>query len=132
MNKMIVLAFLLVMSVPSAFATVGDVKIISPINGATVDSDAQFHVVFIAKFDSTGDHVHLYVDGKGHETLRNRAISRTVDTYNDGKWQEVSREIDGKKALGPLAPGKHRLCVGVVDSSHKPTGLEKCISIVSK
>ncbi len=132
MKKMIALAFLLVVLVPSAFATVGEVKIVSPADGATVDPDAQFHVVFMAKFDSTGDHVHLYVDGKGHETLRNRAISRTVDTYSGGKWTEVSREINGRKALGPLAPGKHRLCVGVVDSSHKPTGLEKCISIIAK
>ncbi len=132
MRRMIALVFLLVSLVPSAFASVGEVRIISPANGASVDSDAQFHVVFMAKFDGTGDHVHLYVDGKGHETLRNRAISRTVDTYSGGKWKEVSREIDGRKAMGPLAPGKHRLCIGVVDSSHKPTGLEKCINVVSK
>lgn len=115
----------------NAFATEGDVGIISPSDGAKVESASPIHVIYFATFDNTGDHVHLYLDGQGYETLRNLTVSRTVDSYSDDKWHVVSRELNGRKAIGPLAPGKHEICIMVVDKEHQPTGLEKCIDVVS-
>ncbi|HQT25791.1 MAG TPA: hypothetical protein PLK99_04240 [Burkholderiales bacterium] len=116
---------------PAAYATQGEVRIIAPDDGAKVGSASPIHVIYMATFDNTGDHVHLYLDGQGHETLRNRTISRTVDIYSDGKWEVISRELNGRKAIGPLSPGRHRICIMVVDREHKPTGVEKCIEVVS-
>ena len=116
----------------SACATEGQVAIISPVDGSTVSSARVIHVSYVATFDKTGDHVHLYIDGQGHETLRDMAISRTVESFEDGKWQLVSREFNDRKAVGPLSPGRHEICIKVVDRMHKPTGLEKCIHVLSE
>lgn len=115
-----------------AVAAEGTVAIISPPDGATLDSEAATHVVYSATFGNAGDHAHLYIDGHDMETVRNRAISRTTETYVDGKWVVVSREINGKQAIDALPPGKHEICIKVVDKAHKPIGIEKCIEVISK
>ena len=113
----------------TAFATEGKVTIISPDNGARVRSSSPIHVIYMATFDNTGDHVHLYLDGQDHETLRNLTIRRTVESYGNGTWQVVRRSLKGRKAIGPLSPGEHSICIMVVDREHKPTGLQKCIEV---
>ena len=128
----IALAVVLCALSPATLAASGYVKIISPQDGAIVNSADTLHVKYETKFAHMGDHVHLYIDGQDHETLRNLTIRTTQDIYSDGKWSVVSREMDGKKAAPQLAPGKHKICVGVVDKAHNPTGLEKCIEVTAQ
>ena len=133
-SNQIVLAFLQggFFSVP-AQAAEGSIRIISPANGATVDSSAErANVFYYASFDPKGDHVHLSVDGKEKETLRELEISHVTDLYQKGHWVPVMREINGKTAIDPLSPGKHEICAKVVDKSHAPLGIETCIHVVSR
>ena len=98
-SNQIVLAFLQggFFSVP-AQAAEGSIRIISPANGATVDSSAErANVFYYASFDPKGDHVHLSVDGKEKETLRELEISHVTDLYQKGHWVPVMREINGTK-----------------------------------
>ncbi len=132
MKRRILVAMALCALSPSVLAASGYVKIISPLDGSVVNSADTLHVKYEAKFDHTGDHVHLYIDGQDHETLRNLTIRTTQDIYSDGKWSVVSREMDGRKAAPQLAPGNHKICIGVVDKAHNPTGLEKCVEVTAQ
>ena len=57
---------------------------------------------------SKADHVHVYVDGERVAQLR---------------------ELKGSYAVDKLVPGKHWLCIRVVDRADTPVGLEKCVEV---
>jgi len=132
-NRIVLALFLGLIFSASAQASEGSIRIISPIDGATVDTSAdQVHVFYHATFDPKGDHVHLSVDGKDKETLRQLQVSHVTDVYEKDRWVPVMREINGKTAIDPLSPGKHEICAKVVDKLHVPIGVKTCIHVVSK
>jgi hypothetical protein len=57
---------------------------------------------------SKADHVHVYVDG-----------DRVAQLH----------ELKGSYAVDKLVPGKHWLCIRVVDKAETPVGLEKCVEV---
>jgi len=132
-NRIVPVLFLGLIFSASVQASEGSIRIISPGNGATVDSLAErINVFYYATFDPKGDHVHLSVDGKDRETLRELEISHVTDIYQKGRWVPVMREINGKTAIEPLSPGKHEICAKVVDKAHVSIGTETCIHVVSR
>ncbi len=91
--------------------TAGKVTIVSPTEGAVVDSRQAFELSYEADPGPNGDHLHLNVDGK------------RVD---------VIRQLKGTEEVGPLSPGKHTVCLAVNTASHVPTGVEECINVTSR
>ena len=84
------------------------VKITSPVDGAKLDAMIQNKVVYEVMPGPKGDHVHLYVDNKEAAILR---------------------QLKGSYALETLSPGKHDICVKVVNKGHTPIGVEQCIKV---
>ena len=91
-----------------AFAEEASVKFLSPANGAKLDSMAQNKANYEVVPGPKGDHVHFYVDGKEAAVLR---------------------QLKGSYALETLAPGKHELCIKVVNKGHTPIGVQECINV---
>jgi len=94
-----------------AIAADGSITISSPTNGSMVSSKDKVPVVYVAMLGATGDHLHLYVDGK------------RVDVLHQTK---------GSTDLDALPAGKHHVCLTVNTSSHAPTGVETCVDITSQ
>lgn len=94
-----------------AFAEMGKVTIISPMDGAMVDSHSKTEVKYEATPGTDGDHLHLNVDGK------------RVD---------VIHQLKGTTTVDALSPGRHQICLAVNTKGHVPTGAEGCINVTSK
>lgn len=92
----------------AAYAQTGSVKILSPADGAKLDAFNQNRISYEVIPGPKADHVHLYVDNK--ETA-------------------ILRELKGSYTLETLSPGKHDLCVKVVNKAHVPIGVEQCIKV---
>ena len=84
------------------------VTITAPADGATLDAMEQNRITYDVAPGPKGDHTHLYVDGKEVAILR---------------------ELKGSRTLGSLAPGKHAICIKVVNKAHTPIDLEKCVKV---
>ena len=95
----------------TAFAAAGMVTITSPADGTVVNSTDKIKLNFEATPGPDGDHLHLNVDGKR---------------------VEVIHQLKGITEAGPLAAGKHRICLTVNTKAHIPTGIEGCINVISK
>lgn len=94
-----------------AIAAQASVTISAPADGATLDAMEQNKITYDVVPGPNGDHTHLYVDGKEVAILR---------------------QLNGTHTMGSLAPGKHQLCIKVVNKSHTPIGVDKCIDVVVK
>jgi len=105
------LVFTALLAAGAALAAEGKVTISSPADGATVSSTAKIKLSYEAIPGPDGDHLHLNVDGK------------RVD---------VIRELKGTTEFGPLSPGKHQVCLAVNTKSHVPTGVQGCVNVTSK
>ncbi|MEO6030346.1 MAG: hypothetical protein ABIP61_00355 [Burkholderiaceae bacterium] len=84
------------------------VTITAPADGAKLDAMEQNKIVYDVVPGPKGDHTHLYVDGKEVAILR---------------------ELKGSRTLESLAPGKHAICIKVVNKGHTPIGVEKCVNV---
>jgi hypothetical protein len=91
-----------------AWAQKGSVEILSPADGATLDSFDQNRIRYRVVPGPRGDHVHLYVDGKEAAILR---------------------ELKGSHTLETLSPGPHELCIKVVNKAHVSLGVQRCINV---
>ncbi len=91
----------------SALADGGKVKIthVSPDLPYTND---KIMLQYEATAGSDGDHLHLNVDGK------------RVD---------IIRQLSGTAEAGPLASGKHNICLALNTKDHVPTGAEDCKTV---
>lgn len=96
---------------PAGFAADASVKITSPADGAKLDAMAQNKLAYEVIPGPKGDHIHLYVDGKEEAILR---------------------QLKGSYALETLAPGKHNICVKVVNKGHTPIGVEQCLMVMAE
>jgi hypothetical protein len=94
----------------AALAEDASVMISSPADGAKVSASAPTKVSYEVIPGPKGDHVHLYVDNGEAAILRQLKGTTTVDT---------------------LTAGPHTLCIKVVDKSHTPIGVEKCIKVTA-
>ncbi len=83
------------------------VRITEPANGARLDAMEQNRLVFEVDPGTRGDHVHVYVDDKEVGILRQRK---------------------GSYALETLSPGRHTLCIKVVNKAHTPIGVQDCVT----
>ncbi|MFZ2301346.1 MAG: hypothetical protein WAW10_05695 [Gallionella sp.] len=107
--KAAIFSFLLGSSM--AFAVNGKVTISAPADGAMVGSKDSIKLNYEAVPGSDGDHLHLNVDGKR---------------------VEVIRQLKGASEVAPLAPGKHQICLVVNTKGHVPTGVEGCVNVTSQ
>lgn len=89
-----------------AFAEIGAVKIITPVDGAKIKG--QLKMKYIVTPGPNGDHVHMYADGKEVDVIKN---------------------LKGEYTFKKLGPGSRELCIKVVDKGHTPIGVEKCIHV---
>lgn len=94
-----------------AYAADGSIAISAPANGAMVSAKNKIPVTYVATLGSSGDHLHLYVDGKRVDILR---------------------PVKGTAELDPLPAGKHHVCLTVNTNSHAPTGVETCVDVTAQ
>ena len=92
-----------------ALAQDASITIASPADGAKVGTSA-VKVAYSVVTGPKGDHVHLYVDDQEAAVLRQLKGSYTIDS---------------------LKAGAHTLCIKIVDKSHTPIGVEKCIKVTA-
>ncbi len=112
MNIRILFLILLALSWSQAsVANDGSITINSPSNNATVSAQSKVAVNYEATLGSNGDHLHLYVDGKRVDVLR---------------------QIKGSTELDTLPVGKHHVCMTVNMKSHAPTGVETCVDVTAQ
>ena len=102
----VLLAF--ICHVPLVLADDASVTISSPSNNAKLGRTAQTKITYEVIPGSKGDHTHLYVDDKEVGVLR---------------------QLKGSHTLESLAPGKHEICIKVVNKGHTPIGVQQCIKV---
>ncbi|MBT9612246.1 MAG: hypothetical protein IV108_03150 [Burkholderiales bacterium] len=99
------------LAIPSTSFGQGKVLITSPADGATLDALDENRLVYEVDPGPRGDHVHIYFDNKEVGILR---------------------KLKGSFLLEAPSPGKHGLCVKVVNKAHVPVGIEQCIQVTVK
>jgi hypothetical protein len=110
MNLLKSLLLTCALGIPGAvLAADASVTISSPANGAKVGTSG-VNVAYDVVPGPKGDHVHFYVDDEEVKILRQLKGTYTVDS---------------------LTAGQHTLCIKVVDKSHTPIGVEKCIKVTA-
>lgn len=92
----------------AAFAADGKITITAPMDGAMLSINDKVKVSYEADPGSTGDHLHLYVDGKRVDVLR---------------------QLKGTADAGKLMAGKHKVCLEINTKAHVSTGVENCVNI---
>ena len=94
--------------IPFALAADASVTISSPPDGAKISKKSKIEVSYEVVPGPNGDHVHLYVDDK-------EAV--------------VIRKLKGNYTVEPLDPGKHAICIKIVNKGHTPIGIQACTNI---
>ncbi len=94
--------------VPLVLAADATVTISSPADGAKLSRTAQTKINYEVMPGPKGDHTHLYVDDKEVGVLR---------------------QLKGSYPLESLAPGKHEICIKVVNKGHTPIGAQQCVKV---
>jgi hypothetical protein len=111
MNIKILAPLLLVLFCGQALATEGKITINSPARGALISADSKLAVNYEATLGPKGDHLHLYVDDKRIDVLR---------------------QLKGSYDIDALPPGKHKICLTENTKWHMSTGLENCVDVVAQ
>lgn len=111
MDFRLLIAFVLIIGCAQAFAAEGKITINSPANGAVVSVKDKLPLNYDAVLGPSGDHLHLYVDGTRIDVLR---------------------QLKGSTELGPLPPGKHRICLAENTKWHVATGPETCVDVTAQ
>lgn len=106
--KPLIISFFLGSYVPVVLAADSSVTISSPSDGAKISRKSKIEVSYEVVPGSNGDHVHLYVDDKEAVVIRKLKSSYTVE---------------------PLDPGKHAICIKIVNKGHTPIGSQACTNI---
>ena len=95
----------------STLAAAASVTITAPSDGDTLDAMGSHRIHYQVDADPRGDHVHLYVD--------DREVA-------------ILRDLKGSYPIESLAPGKHTLCIKLVNRAHTPIGVEDCVRVTLK
>ena len=107
----VVRAALLSLPLAAAAATAdaeGHARIKAPVEGAVFEHGSEIKLVYDVAPGPKGHHVHVHLDGTEHGILR---------------------RLRGVYGFPPLSPGRHELCVKVVNRAHVPIGVQECVSI---
>ena len=110
MRTLKLLAVLLAFSfyVPLVHAADASITISSPADGAKLSRTALTKIDYEVIPGPKGDHAHLYVDDK---------------------QEDVLHKLKGSDTLEALAPGKHDICIKIVNRSHTPIGVQQCVKV---
>lgn len=81
------------------------VVISSPKDGDIFSQNKKIKVKYKATLGKKGHHLHLYLDDQPEVMLH---------------------KLKGSYMLKPLAPGKHGICVRLMDKEHAETGIQDC------
>lgn len=93
-------------------AAVSKIDFISPADGAKLDAKANTQLDYnITLGEDEGDHAHIYVDERRVAMLR---------------------QMQGNFVLFPLDAGAHEICIKVVNSTHMPNGVSRCIKVTAE
>ncbi len=95
--------------IPVVLAADASVTISSPLDGAKISRKSKIEVSYEIVPGQNGDHVHLYVDDK-------EAV--------------VIRKLKGNHTVESLDPGKHTICIKIVNKGHTPIGVQACTNII--
>ena len=110
-NLIMLLLVLASFAAPPATAAEPKINIISPVDGAKLDVMEQNKLDYNITPGGGGDHIHVYTDGKETALLR---------------------QMKGSHMLESLAPGKHEICIKIVNKNHTPIGVERCIKVTAE
>jgi len=101
----------LCLAIPATALGQGKVTITAPLDGATLDSMGDNHLIYEVEPGPRGDHVHVYADD-----------------------QEIGilRKLEGSYPLTGLSMGKRAICIKVVNKAHVPVGIEQCVRVTVK
>ena len=102
------LALSLMLPVPPSEAAEGYVKIIAPADGTRLERTKPATLVYEVGPGPGSSHVHVYVDGKEVDVLR---------------------QLKGSHTLEALSPGQRTICVKVASRAHVPIGVEQCVKV---
>jgi hypothetical protein len=110
-HSLATMALGLCLAIPATALGQGKVTITAPLDGATLDSMSENHLVYEVDPGPRGDHVHVYADG-----------------------QEIGilRKLTGSYSLDGLSMGKRAICIKVVNKAHVPVGIEQCVRVTVK
>lgn len=96
----------------AAMAAASTVEISAPADGAKVSAKAPGKLDYSFSLGSDGgNHIHVYVDGDRVALLR---------------------EPKGSYPLEAMKPGKHEVCIKVVNAGHAPIGVDRCIKVTAE
>ena len=91
--------------IPVTLAAESAITISSPKDGDKFKSTATIKIAYKAALVGNGDHLNLYVDDQPEIMLY---------------------KLKGSYTLEPLAPGKHGICIRIMDKAHADTGIQDC------
>lgn len=94
-----------------AVANQNKVEINSPLDGAKIKAQKKIDLTYDLTLGSGADHAHAYTDGKEVAILK---------------------KMKGSYSLAPVTPGKHEICVRLVNKNHTPIGVDRCINVVAE
>lgn len=106
--NLLAISFFLGCYVPVALAADASVTISSPTDGSKISGKSKIEISYEVTRGQHGDHVHLYVDEK--EVV-------------------VLRKLKGNYTVESLDPGKHAICIKIVNKGHTPIGVQACTNI---
>lgn len=106
--NLLVISFLFGCYAPVVLAADASISISSPLDGAKISRKSKIEVSYEVVPGQNGDHVHLYVDDK-------EAV--------------VLRKLKGNYTVESLDPGKHAICIKIVNKGHAPIGVQACTNI---
>lgn len=95
-------------------ATTGAITILSPVNGAELQSGEGNKLAFDVRLSPRGNHLHVYVDDM--DPIIQRNVTRCPCDV----------------MLPRLAPGKHTIVVKEATVSHAMTGVERSVTVSVK
>jgi len=94
--------------VPLALADDASVTISSPADGTKLSWAEPTGINYEVIPGPKGDHTHIYVDDEEVGVLR---------------------RLKGSYTLESPAPGKHEICIKIVNKGHTPIGVQRCIKV---
>lgn len=89
----------------------GKITILSPAEGTVIHAGDTVKVEYAADMGPKGDHLHLYLD------------ERRID---------VLRQPKGTGEVRVLMAGAHQICLTINTSWHFSTGVKQCVNITAK
>ena len=84
----------------------GSVNISSPKDGDIFSHNKKIKVKYKSTLGDKGHHLHLYLDDQPEVMLK---------------------KLNGSHTVEALSPGKHGICIRLMDKDHADTGTQDCV-----